>query len=157
MPEMPNPRHDEGDVVLVADGDGFVVLDGAAGLDDGGDARFGGGFGAVGEGEEGVAGESGTLGRVARLLDGESDGLDAVHLACADALEGAVFGDDDGVGLDVLDDAPREEEFGEFGGRGWAVPSDGQVGVGEGAVVARRDEHAADDGLEQEAVLGGTV
>ena len=52
-------------VVRVGGGDGFVVADGAAGLDDGGDARFGGRLDAVREREEGVGGHDGALRPVA--------------------------------------------------------------------------------------------
>ena len=115
MSEVADARKDEGDAVAIAEGDGLLVLDRAAGLDNGGDACLRGDFGTVREGEEGIGGEGRAFRILARLLDGEADAPYPVHLPRADALNRPVFGDDDGVALDVLDDAPGEEEFGEFG------------------------------------------
>ncbi len=61
MPEVPEAAQEAGDVVLVAEVQGVLVAFGAAGVDDGGDAGFDQEFGAVGEGEEGVAGGEGAV------------------------------------------------------------------------------------------------
>jgi hypothetical protein len=73
---------------------------GTAGLDHGRRARLGGCQQAVGEGEERVGGENGALGRAFRqaqrlghvlgLAGGDAAGIDAAHLARADAHRGAV-------------------------------------------------------------------
>ena len=55
------------------------------------------------------------LRRFLRLARGDARGIDAAHLAGADADGGAVLGIDDGVRLDVLGDAPGEEEVGDLG------------------------------------------
>ena len=49
-------------------------------------------------------------GRARRLLDGDPDGVDAAHLAGADADRLQVLGDHDRVRADVLADAPGEEQ-----------------------------------------------
>ena len=79
---------------------------------------------AVGEGEEGVGrddralgqrlGKARCLGRVERLAGGDARGIDAAHLAGADADRGAVLGIDDGVRLDVLGDAEGEFQVGHL-------------------------------------------
>ena len=61
------------------------------------------------------AGELQFLGRVLRLARGDARGIDAAHLAGADADGGAVLGIDDGVRLDVLGDAEGEAQVVEFG------------------------------------------
>jgi hypothetical protein len=79
------------------------------------------GFEAVGEGEEGVGGGDAAGERQDGFHGAEAGGVDAAHLAGADADGLAVFGVDDGVGFDVLADAPGEEQAGELfrGGLRW--------------------------------------
>src|SRR5439155_1117969 len=54
--EVPHAREHHGHLVLVHSLDHFLIADGAARLDDGRDARLGGGVNAVAEREEGVRG-----------------------------------------------------------------------------------------------------
>src|SRR3990172_7888213 len=117
--EGANAREHHRHAVFIADLNGLFVA-AAARLDDGGDAGAAGGLDGVvaGEGEEGVRGEDGALRALARSLDRQLDGFDAVGLAAADAHRGPIVGDDDGVGLDVLDTGPGEAEVGQLrGGR----------------------------------------
>ena len=86
------------------------VADGAAGLNDGGGAGLGDGFEAVGEGKEGVGGGDAAVEGQDGFHGSEAGGVDAAHLAGADADGLAVAGVDDGVGLDVFADAPGEEQ-----------------------------------------------
>ena len=75
-------------------------------------------FGPVGEGEERVRGERGAFQRVAvlgRLLERDANGVDAAHLAGADADRLEILGQDDGVREDVLADPPGEEEVAPAG------------------------------------------
>jgi len=53
MPEMADSGKDHGEAEFVGGGDYLFVVDGAAGLDDGGCAGGGYGFKAIGEGEKG--------------------------------------------------------------------------------------------------------
>ncbi len=61
MPEMADSGKDHGEAEFVGGGDYLFVVDGAAGLDDGGCAGGGYGFKAIGEGEKGVGGGDATL------------------------------------------------------------------------------------------------
>ncbi len=100
MTEMADAGEDHGNAAVVGGLDDFLIADGAAGLDGAGGAGLGGGDEAIGEWEKGVTGydaagegKAGVLG----LPDGDAGGVDARHLAGADA-EGAVLrGIDDGV------------------------------------------------------------
>ena len=64
-----------------------------------------------------------------RLARRDQGRIDAAHLAGADAGGGAVPGIDDGVRLDVLGDAPGEEEVGDLGLGRRALGDDLQVGL----------------------------
>ncbi len=148
---------DQGDVVAVAEVDGFLIFFAAAGVDDGGDAGVDEEFGAVGEGEEGVgagdaAGEFFGVAVFVGEFDGDFGGHGAGHLACAGGEELAVFADGDGVGFDVLGDEPDEVEVGPFFFGGLAHGRDGAVGAVEAGEVGLLDEHAAGDGAEVERV-----
>src|SRR4051812_50224692 len=68
--EVPLPRQDHRGAALVGQVDGLLVADGAAGVDDGGDAGVEQDRGAVGEGEEGVAGGDGGFGVLRAGLGG---------------------------------------------------------------------------------------
>ena len=52
---------------------------------------------------------------LARLLERDADGVDAAHLAGADADRLEVLGEDDRVREDVLADPPGEEEVAPAG------------------------------------------
>src|SRR3712207_3218530 len=110
MPEMPDAREDHRQIVLVGGGDDFGVADGAAGLDDGGDAVPGRLVEAVADGEELVGGERGALDWKLHAHRADADGIDARHLARADADRLARARVDDGVRLRVLAARPGEEE-----------------------------------------------
>ena len=71
MPEMPHAGEEHGDPVLIGGLDDLFVANAAAGLDDGGYARFGGGIDAVTEGEEGIRSQHRSPDRKQRLLDGD--------------------------------------------------------------------------------------
>src|SRR5271170_4484345 len=109
MPEMSRAREDHRDPGRVGGGDHFGVAQRAAGLDHGGRARLDRRDEPVGEGEERVGGYDRAdgrrrplSGRVLRLLRRDARGIDARHLARADANGGAVLGVDDRVGLTYL-------------------------------------------------------
>ena len=71
MPEGTRAAEDHRHAVLVADLDGLVVTDAAAGLDDGGDAGFAGVLHGIAarEGEERVRGDDSALRPLARPLE----------------------------------------------------------------------------------------
>src|SRR5690349_2042880 len=86
--KVSSPGEDHGDVAGVGGGDDFRVTHGAARLDGGSGAGFGGGDEAVSEGEKGVAANDASLQRkfrFARFPNGDAAGIDAAHLARADA------------------------------------------------------------------------
>src|SRR5260370_20737471 len=85
MPEMPNSCENHGQAVFVAGGDGVLVAQGAAGLDDGSNAGAGGFIDIVAERKEGVRGQHAPLDPIAGLAHGQVDGIDAARLARADA------------------------------------------------------------------------
>ena len=127
MPEMPHAREDHGDAQLVCGGDYVLILDAAAGLDDRRRAGLGYGLKAVGEGEKRVGSGDATGAPKHALHGAEAGGVHAAHLAGADAEGLAVFGVDDGVGLDVLGDAPSEEQAAQLRSRG-RTPGDNPQG-----------------------------
>src|SRR5271154_5768228 len=141
---------DHGEAEAVGGGDDFGVFDGAARLNHGGGAGFGGVLDAVGEGEKGVGGDYGSLQRFLRFHYRDLDGIDAAHLAGADAERGGILGEDDGVGFNVLADFPGELEIGEFGWRGSTLGDDGEFFATDGAAVWLLDKKAAEDALELE-------
>src|SRR5580698_4964153 len=119
--EVAHAGEDHGEVEAVGGGDDVVVAHGAAGLNHGGGAGFGGFFDAVGEWEKGVGGDDAAGERRLRFHHGDFYGINAAHLAGSDAEGGAVFGEDDGVGFDVLRDFPGEAHRGHFFGGGDAL------------------------------------
>ncbi len=108
---------------LVGGGDDVLILDGAAGLDDGGGSGCGDGFESVGE-----RGRKHPRRRRCRRAEARLSARrtwrrpDAAHLACADADGLGKSVDlarvDNGVGLDVFADAPGEDEAAQLLGRG---------------------------------------
>src|SRR5262245_60060153 len=85
--EMPAAGEDHRDAVLVGGGGDLFILDAAAGLNNGGDARGSGAVDRVGEREKGVGRQDRALRAVAGFLDGDLDRIDAAHLARAAADE----------------------------------------------------------------------
>ncbi len=114
MAEVPNASGYHGNVVLVGGGDGFVVTDRSAGLDDGGDAGSGGSFYGVGEGEESIRGHDRAPRALARALRRDPDAVHAVGLSAADAdrrdetVGRLSTSKDNGVRFDVPDRLPSK-------------------------------------------------
>src|SRR4051812_35781845 len=121
MPEVPFAGEDHGNVALVRCLDDLSVADGAAGLDDRGDAGVREEVEAVAEGEEGVGGGVGAGGRQDRFHDRDFGGVDAAHLSGSDADGLIAIGEDDRIRLHVRADDPGEFERFEILG-GW-LPS----------------------------------
>ena len=117
--------------------------------------RLGYGFKAVGEGEKGVGGGYTTLQRKDGLHGAEAGGVYAAHLAGADAEGLAVAGIDDGVGFDVLADAPGKEQAAQFFGGGRAPGDDFELGFGDAAGIGILQQQAAGDVLDDGARRGG--
>ena len=161
MAEVADSGEDHGDAESVGGGDDFGIADGAAGLDDGGCSGVRDGFEAVGEWEEGVGGGYAAVEREDGLHGSEAGGVDAAHLAGSDAYGLAVAvgeaGVDDGVGFDVLADAPGEEESADLFGGGLAVGDGLEVGLGDAEAVGVLDEEAAGDLLEDAGVSAGVI
>ena len=121
MLEVAHAGEEHGHAVFVSGGDGFLVSDGAAGLDDGGDAGSGRGVNAVSEGEESVGGHDAARDGLPGLHDADLGGIDAAHLTGADAHEFGALGVNDGVRFDVLAALPGKEEGFYFLFRGLAL------------------------------------
>ncbi len=85
MAEVADAGEDHGDAKTVGGGDHFLIADRAAGLDDGGCSGCGYGFQAIGEGKEGVGGGDAVGERQDGFHGAEVGGVDAAHLAGADA------------------------------------------------------------------------
>ena len=81
----------------------------------------------------------------------------AVGLAGAHSDEVVVFGEYDGVGLDVLAGAPGEGEVAELVGGGRDVGHDPPVGGVFCDVVRGLDERSSGDGAEVEAGAGAAL
>ena len=127
--EMADSGEEHGEPETVGGGDDFGIALRAAGLDDGGGSGAGDFFDAVGEWEEGVGGGDRAFERELRIHGaelhcGNPGGIDAGHLAGADADSLAVAGVDDGVGFYVLSDFPGEEQGAGLFGRGGAAGDD---------------------------------
>ncbi len=93
--------------------------------------------------------------RLGGFPDRDAGGIDARHLARADAERAVARGVDDGVGLHVLDHAPAEEERLAFGVGGRALGDDFPVGGGDGVgIAALEEERVAHGGADFEAGRG---
>jgi len=128
----------------------------------------GGGFEAIGEGEEGVACDDAASEGKDGFGGAELDTINTAHLAGAGGDQLAGAGIDDGVGLDVFDDAPSEFKSVPLFCCGGEGGGDAGLGADEGFAVGTLDEVAAgdrfDDGLieaaggdgeQAEVLLGG--
>src|SRR5580698_5545211 len=110
MAEVADAGEDHGHAEFVGGRDDVLVLDRSSGLNDGGSACRSNSFEAVGEREERVGCSDRSDERQNGLLRAELCRVDAAHLAGADAGGLAVAGVDDGIGFNVLANAPGEEE-----------------------------------------------
>src|SRR5690606_30008061 len=130
------------------------------GLDDAADTHLGGVVDAVAEREEGVGRhhrafhfQPGMLG----LDGGDAGGIDAAHLAGADADSLAVFRVNDGVGFNELGHFPGEDQIVHFCFGRRALCDHLEVGFGDHADVAILYQQAAVDTLVVQAAGGGRV
>src|ERR1700687_3911893 len=105
---MAHTGEDHGEAETVGGGDDVAVAHGATWLNDRGSASFGGFFDAVGKWEEGVGRDDAAEQRRLRFHYCEFDGVDAAHLAGADAEGGAIASEDEGRGFYVFADFPGE-------------------------------------------------
>src|SRR5207245_2879855 len=105
MTEGPRACEHHRHAVFITDFDRLCVSVAAAGLDDRGDAGLAGVFDGVAarEREERVGGQHRACDPLAGALDGLARRPEAVWLAGADADRRSVFGDDNAVGLHLLD------------------------------------------------------
>src|SRR5690606_5442655 len=115
--EMPHAGKHHCHAGFVGGGNHFFVADRTTGLDDAADTHLGGVVDAVAEREEGVGRhhrafhfQPGMLG----LDGGDAGGIDAAHLAGADADSLAVFRVNDGVGFNELGHFPGEDQIVHF-------------------------------------------
>ena len=111
MLKVTHACEDHGNAKFVAGVDDFLIADAPAWLDDRRDPGCSSHFDVVCKWEERIAGKHRTLGLVAGMLERNVAAADAVHLASADADGYAVLGNDDGVGFDMLDHIPGENEI----------------------------------------------
>ena len=143
------PGEDHRQAVLVGGLDGLLVAHRAAGLDHRGRPGRRDLVDAVAEGEEGVGADDGPLERQHGLQRGDPAGVDAAHLAGADAGELVVGGEDDGVGLDVAHHPPGEIEGAVLRGGRLALRDDRELAhVADLRRVRVLDQVAARDALE---------
>ena len=148
MPEMANAGEHHGHAELVGGGNHVLVLDRPAGLDDGGCSGRGNRFKAIGEGKESVRGSDCALERQHGFLRSKARGIDAAHLARTHADGLAVAGIDDCVRLDVLADAPGEEQAAQFLGGRRTPGDDLQLVLGDAAGVGILQQQSAGDVLD---------
>ena len=146
------PREYHGDAVLVARLDALLVADGAAGLDNGGNAKACQRIDVVAEREEGVGRgnqilrlKAHALARLKRALAGQATRVDAVRLARAHANARMVLGDEDGVGLHALAHLPREQQLVHFLVGGLALGRNGEFIRRFGHSVSSLSQNAAVD------------
>src|SRR5450432_2675797 len=120
MTEVSNTGEDHGDAALVRRGDHLGVAHAAARLDDGDRTVLGDHVESVPKWKERVRRDHRSRerqARVGRLDGGNARGVDAAHLARADAQRAPPTTIDDGVGFDESRDAPGEEKVGDLARR----------------------------------------
>ena len=106
MFKVPDACMNHDDAVLIGTLCGFEVAKRASGLYYSGDSFFGGYSYRVREGKKRVRGHYRAESFFARLRQGYAGRPYTVHLSRADAQCSPVFGQDDGVRLDVFDNLP---------------------------------------------------
>ena len=126
---------DHGNAVFVGHVDGFLVTDGAARLNDSGDACFACCFDGVTEGEECIGAHDGAFGFFTSFCNGDIGRTYAVHLTSANAQGGVFVGQNDSIGFHVFYDDPSKFQGFPFFFGGSTVGNDFAVRSGFGAVV----------------------
>ena len=110
MFEMTDSRENHGDIAFVSGIDDFRITHGAAGLNYGADSIFGRGHESICEWEKSVGSQGAALQGERRLHGAPFYGIHAAGLACADSEHARSIGENDGIGLHVLNDSPAEKE-----------------------------------------------
>src|SRR5574337_1246962 len=148
MAEVPHPGQDHRHPVLVRRFDDLLVAHRASRMDRGRGAGLGHHVEPVPERKEGVRGTDGPLGLetgLARPHHSDPRRVNAAHLPRAHADQLVSRRQDDGVGLHVLGDPPREAERSPLPFSGLALRDNAEglrVEVGEVGIL---DEEAAED------------
>ena len=132
---MTNAGKEHGEAKMIGGGDDFRIALRTAGLNDGGRSGFGDFFDTVGKRKESVGRGDGACERELGFHGAKLRGVDAAHLAGANADGLSVARVDDGVGFDVLANFPRKEQGSGFFGRGGAFGHYFQICVLQGANV----------------------
>src|SRR4030042_259960 len=145
MFEVPDPREAHRHAVFVRGLNPLVVLERTARLDDGCDPRLRGHVDPVPKGKEGIRTQGAPAGREEGLHPGDLHRVHAAHLSRADAYELVLRRIDNGVRLDVFDDAPGKIEGLVFGLRRGPLGDDLRLADGKLRYVAILDEEAAHD------------
>jgi hypothetical protein len=112
MFEVPPAGEDQGGAAGVDEIDGILILERAAGMDDGGDAGVKEQLRSVGEREKSVAGGDGAGHAISGFFDCDPSGAGTIHLSGAGTKQHSIFANDDGVALDVFADEPGELQVG---------------------------------------------
>src|SRR5471030_2648014 len=102
MAEVTHIGKQHGNTVLVGGSDHFIITNGAARLNDTGNADGGGGVNTVAEREESVGSQHGTADPYTRLRGFDPhnfSGVPATHLTCADAERHFVARINNGIGF----------------------------------------------------------
>ena len=89
------------------------------------------------------------------FLGAKACGIDAAHLTGSDADGLAVARVDDGVGFDVLADAPGEDQGAKFLGCGWTPGDDFEFVFRDAARVGVLQEQTAGDVLDDRPLRCG--
>ena len=115
MLKVASTCEDHRHAMFIGGGDDFGVVAGAAGLNGGEDASFGGLVDAVSEREESVAGDNAPLASISGLLSGDLCRIESAHLACSGSGDRSVLAKDDRIRLHMLENTPSETGIAEFG------------------------------------------
>jgi hypothetical protein len=156
MAEMADAGEDHGHAQLVGCFDDFLIVDGTTGLDNRGCAGLGYGFETVRERKESIGCGNRTGERQDGLHGTKSGGIDPTHLAGADPNGLAVARVDDGIRLDVLADAPGEEQAAQLVGSGRPPGFHIKFGFSNAAGVGVLKKQATGDMLDDGARRCGT-
>ncbi len=122
--------------MLVCSGNHLFIADGATGLNDAADTGSSSGIDTVTEGEEGIGCHHRTFhdqAFIGGLDTGDFGAVDPAHLTCAHPYGHAVFGINNGVGLNELGDLPTEQQIFDFFGSRLTLADHLEVGLGHHA------------------------